>query len=80
VRLLEEKQKAGLRAISVREDRNRAYNEWMLGRFPLYSWGASSCNSYYRQANGRAPFLFPGDFKTYRKLQEELTLADFEAA
>ncbi len=80
VRLLEEKQKAGLRAISVREDRNRAYNDWMLGRFPLYSWGASSCNSYYRQANGRAPFLFPGDFKTYRKLQEEMTLADFEAA
>lgn len=80
VRLLEAKQQAGLRAIDVKEDRNRDYNDWMLGQFPLYSWGEASCNSYYRQANGRAPFLFPGDFKTYRRLQDEMGIEDFEAA
>ncbi|MBW2498865.1 MAG: NAD(P)/FAD-dependent oxidoreductase [Deltaproteobacteria bacterium] len=80
VRLLEEKERAGLRAIGVKADRNRAYNDWMLDQFPLYSWGEASCNSYYRQANGRAPFLFPGDFKAYRKLQNEMGLQDFDPA
>jgi cyclohexanone monooxygenase len=71
VRRLCEKQAAGARAIAVKPDVHRSYNDWMLGEFPKYSWGAESCNSYYRTADGRAPFLFPGNFKLYAKLHDE---------
>jgi len=80
VRLLKEKQAAGLKAIDVKESTNREYNDWMLPRFERYSWGSASCNSYYRFDDGRAPFLFPGNFKTYRQLHAECGLGDFEAA
>ncbi|MFK7896147.1 MAG: flavin-containing monooxygenase [Myxococcota bacterium] len=80
VRLLKDKQKAGARAVDIKEEVNREYNDWMLEQFPLYSWGNASCNSYYRFDNGRAPFLFPGDFKTYQQMQSECTLEEFELA
>lgn len=78
VRRLCEKQAAGARAIAVKPDVHRTYNDWMLGEFPKYSWGAESCNSYYRTADGRAPFLFPGDFKRYKQLHEESGLHEYD--
>ncbi len=80
VRILCEKQAAGARAISVKPELHRAYNEWMDARFPLYSWGNESCHSYYRTAEGRAPFLFPGGFEEYAKLQEEGGLHEFDTS
>lgn len=78
VRLLREKQAAGARAISVKPEVHRTYNEWMDARFPMFSWGNESCDSYYRNAAGRAPFLFPGDFALYAKLQDEGGLHEFD--
>lgn len=80
VRLLKDKQRVGARAVDVKEDVNRQYNDWMLEQFPLYSWGNESCNSYYRFDTGRAPFLFPGDFKTYQEMQAECSLNEFDLA
>jgi cation diffusion facilitator CzcD-associated flavoprotein CzcO len=80
VRLIEEKERASASAIAVKEEAHRAYNDWMLPRFPLYSWGHGSCDSYYRFDDGRAPFLFPGDFKTYKKLQDEAGVEEFQLA
>ena len=57
---------------------HRDYNDWMLPRFPLFSWGHGSCDSYYRNDDGRAPFLFPGDFKTFKALQDEAGLEEYE--
>jgi hypothetical protein len=78
VRLLEQKQAAGARAIAVKPDLHRAYNDWMLERFPRFSWGSPSCNSYYQDAEGRAPFLFPGSFAEYEKLHEEGGIHEYE--
>jgi cation diffusion facilitator CzcD-associated flavoprotein CzcO len=80
VRLLQEKETAGAAAITVKESSNREYNDWMLPRFPLYSWGHGSCNSYYQFDDGRAPFLFPGDFKTYKQMQDDGGLNEYEVA
>jgi hypothetical protein len=71
-------QSVGARALAVKPDAHRAYNDWMQCRFPLYSWGDPSCQSYYRTASGRAPFLFPGDFATYARLQDEGGLHEFD--
>jgi len=79
VGLLKEKQANGMQAIAVRPEVNKAYNEQLSPHFESYSWGSSSCNSYYRTETGHAPFLFPGGFKEYEKLHESTSLADFEA-
>ena len=49
-------------------------------QFPLYSWGSPDCHSYYRNASGHAPFLFPGSFKAYRKLHEHSGLHEYEVS
>lgn len=78
VRLLREMQAQGARSIEVREEVLDAYVDWMAPRFDQFSWGSSDCNSYYRDASGHAPFLFPGDFKTYQRLHDESGLHEYK--
>lgn len=80
VRLLAEKEAARIQAIAVKPDVHRAYNDWMETQFPLYSWGSGSCSSYYMNASGRAPFLFPGDFTAYAALHEDISLDEYDIA
>ena len=62
IRILQQKQAAGARAIDVKDSALRAYNDWILAEREHFSWGVDSCNSYYRTPGGHTPFLFPGDF------------------
>ena len=48
-------------------------------QFALYSWGNASCTSYYRNAAGQAPFLFPGNFKTYERYHQESGIHEYRA-
>ena len=78
VRLLGEMRAAGARRMTVKRDAFRRYNEWMAERFARFSWGASDCHSYYRNASGHAPFLFPGNYREWRELQDENALQDYD--
>lgn len=78
VELLVAKQAAGTRAIAVSPEAHRKYNDWLRPRFPLFSWGSASCNSYYQDAEGRAPFLFPGSFAEYEQLHIEGGIHEYE--
>ena len=78
VRLLAAKQAAGARSISVKQDVFEQYNDWMADRFGRFTWGASDCHSYYRNAAGHAPFLFPGNFREYRRLHDATDLDEFD--
>ena len=78
VRLLASMQEAGGRSIGVKQQAFEQYNDWMSDRFGRFSWGSSDCHSYYRNAAGHAPFLFPGNFKEYRRLQDESGLDEYE--
>jgi cyclohexanone monooxygenase len=80
VRLLAQKQAAGARAVAAKPELHREYNDWMGTQFDQFSWAESSCNSYYRTATGRTPFLFPGDFKAYQKLHKETALNEFNVS
>lgn len=77
VRLLADMRAAGVRQIVVKRAECERYNQWLSGRFSRFSWGASDCHSYYRNAAGQAPFLFPGNFKAYCRLQEEGGLHEY---
>ena len=78
VRLLTEMQGSDVTAISAKPEAFDHYNDWMADRFGSFSWGASDCNSYYRNASGHAPFLFPGNFKEYCRSQDEGGLHEYE--
>lgn len=78
VGLLVAKQAAGVRSLAVNPTRHRAYNDWLTTRFPRYSWASPSCSSYYQDANGRTPFLFPGRFKEYTKLHDQSGLHEYD--
>jgi cyclohexanone monooxygenase len=75
---LKAKQQAGAKSMEVRKELHDEYNNWMMGRFPLFSWGGATCNSYYATAEGKAPFLFPGDYKAWEKLHEEMGISEFD--
>ena len=80
VGLLEDMVQAGGKTLSVKPETAAEYNAWMGDRFNRFSWGSADCNSYYRNASGHAPFLFPGNFKEYRKLHEESGLHEYHVA
>ena len=79
VRLLEEKETSGIKAIAVKKERHRAHNAWITEERGKYSWGAPDCHSYYHTPSGHTPFLFPGDLKTFKRSRKDVTLSDFVA-
>ena len=78
VRLLREKQEAGIRAMDVRESALQAYNAWIQGEREAFSWGVDACSSYYRTPAGHTPFLFPGEITVYKRQRDASGLHDFE--
>ena len=80
VRLLKEKQAKGVKAISVNPVKHRQYNDGMSPQFANFSWGASSCDSYYSTEGGHVPFLFAGNFKSYCETHDQCSLEDFDIA
>jgi cation diffusion facilitator CzcD-associated flavoprotein CzcO len=77
VKLLAQKEAAGARAIAVKEELHREYNDWIASEREKYSWGAADCTSYYRTPSGHTPFLFPGNFKTFKRHREESGLHEY---
>jgi hypothetical protein len=80
VRLLKASRDAGATSMQVKRSAFEDYNRWIDGEFARYSWGAPDCHSYYQDASGHAPFLFPGNFKQWRKLHRAMSLEEFELA
>jgi cation diffusion facilitator CzcD-associated flavoprotein CzcO len=78
VSLLQAKQAQGMAAIEVKYEAFAQYNDWLASQFARYSWGASSCRSYYRNAAGYPPFLFAGNDKTYRKFHQQSGLHEYD--
>jgi cyclohexanone monooxygenase len=76
VRLLGDLADGDHRAMSAKPEAVRRHHDSL--RFDAFSWAAPDCDSYYRNAAGRPTLLFPGNFKTWRRLQAETTLADFD--
>tara|TARA_R110002049_G_scaffold70782_6_gene182753 strand:+ start:2516 stop:3958 length:1443 start_codon:yes stop_codon:yes gene_type:complete len=78
VGLLKQLQANGAQSLEVTREAFEDYNAWMNGRFGRFSWGSSAtCSSYYINASGHPPFLFPGTFKEYRKLHDAISLTEF---
>lgn len=64
-------------SLEVKQDEFTSYNNWMDGEFARFTWGSPDCGSYYTNAAGHAPFLFPGNFKEYQALHEAVGLQEY---
>jgi cation diffusion facilitator CzcD-associated flavoprotein CzcO len=80
VKLLKQKEEAGAKSIVVKDELCREYNDWILSEREKYAWGVDECMSYYHTPTGHTPFLFPGDFKTFKKHRDEAGLHEFRVA
>ena len=78
IRILQEKEAAGARAIDVKQEQLRAYNDWISAERERYAWGVGGCNTYYQSPGGHTPFLFPGNFEVYTQQRRESGLHDFD--
>ncbi len=78
VRLIKDMKGGGCNSIEAKEDLTESYNQWMTERFPKFSWGHSSCHSYYRSESGQVPFLYPGTYKEYCRSHEACSISDFD--
>lgn len=67
-------------ALEVKQETYETYNAWLDGRFDRFSWGASTCNSYYSAGSEHPPFLFPGNFKEYRQIHDESGLHEYDVS
>ena len=78
VRLLGELSDRGRTAMAPKAAACQEYNDSLADRFSTFSWGAADCSSYYTTASGHAPFLYPGNLKGWRRLQDAMSLDEFE--
>lgn len=78
VRLLGDLVGSGKSAMGVKQEEFDKYNDELADKYAKFSWGAADCNSYYRNASGHAPFLFPGNFKGWQQHQAEAGLHEYE--
>lgn len=78
VRLISEMQDRAASEIAVKPELHKTYNDWLKSRFSDFSWGHSSCNSYYQTATGATPFLYPGDFKMFCEQQANCSIEEFD--
>lgn len=78
VNLLSEMRSRGVKQLRVKEDLHEQYNSWLRTQFPLFSWGAASCVSYYQTDTGQSPFLYPGNFKSFKAMRSRTSLNEFD--
>jgi cation diffusion facilitator CzcD-associated flavoprotein CzcO len=77
VNLLSVMREQELQCIETSQEAFEAYNRSMDEQFDRFSWGSSDCHSYYTEGSAHPPFLYPGNFKGYRKMQRAISLDEF---
>lgn len=69
--------RAGRAALDVREEVQRAYNEWLQEELRGTSF-AGGCNSWYKTADGRITNNWSGSVEDYKARTASLDLSDYE--
>ncbi|MFK7730167.1 MAG: flavin-containing monooxygenase [Pseudomonadales bacterium] len=77
-RLLSDKADKKVKTLSVKPELHKQFSEWVADNVSNFSWGHSSCNSYYRSESGHAPFLYPGSIKQFKQMKAECGLHEYK--
>lgn len=66
------------RVLDLPRDRQDEYNNWVQEKLKSTVWGASTCNSWYTDAQGVNRAIFPGLCDDYRHHMSNFDPTDFE--
>ncbi|KAJ5205949.1 hypothetical protein N7491_003427 [Penicillium cf. griseofulvum] len=77
IRVLSRLQTDKLRSISVTPRAQRAFNQWVQSRMPHMVW-SGSCNSWYKNDNGKVVVPWPGTVLHYYAATEIVRWEDFD--
>jgi 4-hydroxyacetophenone monooxygenase len=75
---IEQMLRTGVRAIDVRQEVHDAYNEKVDAKNRLMAWGASSVNSWYKNATGRTAQNWPFTLLDYWTQTRAADLGDYQ--
>jgi cyclohexanone monooxygenase len=77
VNILSEMCANDVKAIDVKPESHRTYNDWIVEHCRQFAWGSGTCHNYYMNDAGHAPFLYPGDFNSFLKMRKSCGLDQF---
>jgi len=77
VRLLAEMRAAGIEAVEPRAEVQAAYAARVQTDLATTVWQTGGCGSWYKDAEGRNPTLWPGTVRAFRRLAEASGLQDY---
>jgi len=75
---LKEMDKRGLASVSVHEDAQTSYNEMVQERLKTTVWNAGQCASWYLDAHGRNPSIWPGLTSQFRKQLKKFDISAYQ--
>jgi cation diffusion facilitator CzcD-associated flavoprotein CzcO len=75
---LKQMDKRGLSSVSVHEDAQTAYNETVQERLKTTVWNAGQCASWYLDAHGRNPSIWPGLTSQFRKQLKKFDVSAYQ--
>ncbi len=75
---LKQMDKRNLASVSVHEDAQVSYNEMVQERLKTTVWNAGQCASWYLDAHGRNPSIWPGLTSQFRKQLKRFDLSAYQ--
>jgi cation diffusion facilitator CzcD-associated flavoprotein CzcO len=79
VRLLTEMRAAAIDAVEPRPEVQAAYTAQVQARLATTVWQTGGCGSWYKDAEGRNPTLWPGTVRAFRRLAHASGLKDYRS-
>ncbi|MET4047709.1 MULTISPECIES: NAD(P)/FAD-dependent oxidoreductase [unclassified Rhodococcus (in: high G+C Gram-positive bacteria)] len=77
---LEKMREGGIASVEVTEASQRQYNSWIHDSLAGTVWNSGGCSSWYLDAEGRNPVMWPTYTFTFRNSTRTFDLADYASA
>ncbi|MFE0642330.1 flavin-containing monooxygenase [Streptomyces sp. NPDC058877] len=77
---LKKMDKRGLASVEVRQEAQDAYNEALDAKLDGTVWNAGNCNSWYLDASGRNPSIWPTYTWRFRRATKRFDLSEYQLA
>jgi cation diffusion facilitator CzcD-associated flavoprotein CzcO len=77
---LKQMDKRDLASVEVSAEAQATYNEWLDARLDGTVWNAGNCRSWYLDASGRNPSIWPTYTWRFRRQTQRFDLASYQVA
>jgi len=77
VRVLATMRDRQIDVVEPKPERQKAHDDMVQGRLAKTVWQTGGCTSWYKDADGRNPIIWPGTVREFRRLTEQSGLQDY---